>query len=164
MAERPGKFYARSVNLVQSFGEQRQRDRSDEDEKSSPRRLGEPPERVDEHGSREARGGLVLISCRDRMEDRLSRSGEKCVRIAFGQEFARPLADFGADENELGVEFPRLRVPIRGRLVFADAFFLEPKDRRPSADGAKAGFEPGRGFDGDSGQVTTGYRRTASPA
>ena len=164
MAERPGKFYARSVNLVQSFGEQRQRDRSDEDEKSSPRRLGEPPERVDEHGSREARGGLVLISCRDRMEDRLWRSGEKCVRIAFGQELACTLANFGADEDELGVELPRLRNTIYGRLVLADAFFLEPKDRRPSADGAKAGFEPGRGFDGDSSQITTGYRRTASPA
>jgi hypothetical protein len=164
VGERPAKFYARGVKLVQSFGEQRQRDRSDEDEESGPRRLREPPECVDEDSSGEARGGFSLVSRRDRNEDRHSRSGEKRVRIALGQQLAGPLADFGADENELGMQLPRLRVPIRGRLVLVDAFFLEPKDCRPSADGAKAGFEPGFGFDGDSGQITTGYRRTASPA
>jgi hypothetical protein len=162
VAERPGKFYALSVNLVQSFGEQRQRDRSDEDEKSSPRRLGEPPKRVDEDSSREARGGFGLVSRRGRNEERHSRSGEKRVRIALGEQLARALANFGADEDELGVQLPRLRVP-RGRLVLATAFFLEPNDCRTSADGAKPGFEPELGFDGDSGQITTGYRRTASP-
>ena len=147
---------------MQSFGEQRQRDHSCEDEESAPRRLGEPPERVSKDSSTEAGGGLGLISRRDRKEDRLSRSGEKRVRIPLGQQLACTLADFGADENELGVEFPRLRVPIRGGLVIVDAIFLEPKVRRPSADGAKPVFEPELGFDSDSGQITTGYRRRPS--
>ncbi len=155
-------FTIAALNLVQSFGEQRHRDHSCEDEESAPRRLGEPPERVSEDSGTEAGGGLGLISRRDRKEDRLSSSGEKRVRIPLGQQLACTLADFGADENEFGVEFPRLRVPIRGGLVIVDAFPLEPKDWRPSGDSGKPGFEPELGFDGDSGQITTGYRRRPS--
>jgi len=155
-------FTIAALNLVQSFGEQRQRDRSDEDEKSSPRRLREPPKRVSEDSGTEAGGGLGLISRRNRKEDQRSRSGEKRVRISLGQQLARALADFRTDEDELGVEFPRLRVTIRGELVLVDAFFLEPTVCRPSGDGAKPGFEPELGFDGDGGQITTGYRRRPS--
>ena len=147
---------------MQSFGEQRQRDHSCEDEESAPRRLGEPPERVSKDSSTEAGGGLGLISRRDRKEDRLSRSREKRVRIPLGQQLACTLADFGADKGELGVEFPRLRVTIRSGLVIVDAFSLEPKDWRPSGDGARPGSEPELGLDGNGGQSTTGYRRGPS--
>jgi len=120
---------------MQNLGEQCQSGHCGGGEKRSPCRLSQPPERVSENRHNEARGELGLVSGGRGEQNRLSRSVQKRVRIALGQQLTRTLADFGADEDELGVQLPRLQVPIRGRLVLVDRSSLEPNDWRPLGDG-----------------------------
>ena len=151
-------FTLAALNLVQSFGEQRQYDHAAENEKSSPRRLGQSPKRVSEDSNSQAGGVLGLLSRRGREQDRLSRPGEKPVQIALRQQLARPLANFGADERELRMELPRFNVPVRRRLRLVYRRSAGPGGRL-SRNTAKPGFELERAFEGDGSQVTRSYRR-----
>lgn len=93
---------------MDQFREQSQADRADEKSESKARAVSESPERVPEDHSRERRH-LLLIG-RSRREHHLLSPGEKSVRIALWQELERASADFGGDEDELGVQFPGLEV------------------------------------------------------
>ena len=105
---------------------------------------------------------MSLVDRARREQHRLSGSGEKRVRIPLGQQLTRTFAHLGADEDEFGVELPRLQIPVRGGLVLVDRSSLERKDCRPPGDGAKPVFEAERCFDSDSSQITRSYRRRAS--
>src|SRR5206468_9918836 len=104
-------------------------DDSSHDEESSPCRLRQAPKGVPEDSHREARSGLSVISPAGWVRNRVARSREKGVRIALGQELDRTLLDLGTDEDELGVQLPRLELVICGRLRFGKKAFLGLKGR-----------------------------------
>ncbi len=135
---------------MQSFGEQRQRDYSSDDEESRTCRLCQSQKHVSEGSHKEARDGLSVISHAGWERNRLSGSCEKSVRIALGQQLARPFAHLGADEDELGMKLPRLDVPARGRLALVARRCRELRGSRPPWDAAKPVLEPDRSFERDS--------------
>ena len=126
---------------MQKFREQGEDNHRRECHEGRPGRLSQPPERVTEDSHREARGVLRFLG----PDGGRPWPGQKCVRIALGQQLERPFPDFGADQCELGMDLPRLDVGIRRRR-----------------DGTKPAFESKRRFKGDGGQTTIGYRRPAS--
>ena len=71
------------------------------------------------------------------------------------------LADFGAYGHQLGMQLPRLDVPLHGRLRLVYRASTSPS-RTLSGKGTKPGFEFERLFEGDGSQVTRSYRRKAS--
>ncbi len=156
-----GQFSLAAVKSVQSLSEQRQRDHGPDDEEGRPCNLDDAPEGVSEDSRREARGAWGLVNCRGQEQNRLSRSGEKRVRIALGQQFSRARAHLGADEHEFRMQLPGLDVSVRGRLTLVDRPCPGPSGRL-SGNGAKPGFELELVFDGDDSQITRSYRLRAS--
>jgi hypothetical protein len=150
-----------AANLVQDLGKQRKRDHSAHGKECNPRRLEDSPKRVSEDGRGKSRGGLGLFSHAARKEVRLSSSGEKRVRIAFGQQFAGAIADLGTHERELRVQLPRLDVLARGRLTLIDQVSAGPGGRRPPWEHPRLVFELEMAFNGDGGHSTKCYRRSA---
>src|SRR5205085_3523191 len=145
-------FPLSATKSVQNLGEHRQRDyRRDGDEPRS-HSLGQPPKRVAGDGHRQARRVLSFVDGAGWTQDRCPNSCEKRVWIALRQQFARTFADFGADECELRMQLPRLDVPVRGRLRLVYRPSAGPSGRL-SRNGAKAGLELERAFDGDGSQV-----------
>jgi hypothetical protein len=147
---------------VQNLGEQRQRDHSSDHEESSPCSLCQAPKHVSEGSHREGRGGSSVASHVGRARNRLAGSCKRRVRIARRQEVACTLTDLRADEDELGVQLPRLDLLVRGRLTFGRKAFLGLKDRPLIRDDTKPVLEIERGFKGDSCHTASGYRRQAS--
>ncbi len=144
---------ATAAYSVQNLGEQRQRDYSSDHEKGSPCRLYQPPKHVGEDGHREARGGLSGDGRAGWARNRLAGSWQKGVRIALGQELERTFPDLGTDENEFGVQLPRLDLRIRGRLTLGKQACLKGRPR--IRDDPKPVLEVERGFEGDSGHTVS---------
>jgi hypothetical protein len=147
---------------MKNLGKQCQRDHSSDDEESTPYGLRQPPKGVPENGHREARGALSGDGRAGWARYRLAGSWQKGVRIALGQELERTLLDFGTDEDEFGVQLPRLDLRIRGRLTFGEKAFFGRKGRPRVRDDPKPVLEIERGLKGDSCHTASGYRRQAS--
>ena len=90
-------------SLVQSLGEQRQCDHDSDGEEGNPCRLPQSPKRVSDDGHKDARIRVRLFDRASAEQTRLSRSAEKRVWIALGQELARASGHLLADEDELGM-------------------------------------------------------------
>ena len=88
---------------MESFCERSQSDQRTDRQEREPSRPDESPERVAEDSRGEAVGKPGLSG-------RSARADEKRVWITLGQELERTLPDFGADENELGMQLPGLNL------------------------------------------------------
>ena len=99
-------------SLVQSLGEQRQRDHHSDGEECNPCCLRQSPKRVSDDGHKKARIRVRLSHRAGGEQNRLSTSGEKRVWIALGQKLTYALGHLRTDQGELGMHLPRLDVTV----------------------------------------------------
>ncbi len=112
---------------MESFGKRGQSGQPADGHEADPRRLDESSNCVAENSRRKAVGESCLGG-------RSARPDEKGVRIALGQELERAPADFGGDEDELGVQLPGLDV-VGGLDRFLEAL---GRPRRSSTGSSRA--------------------------
>jgi hypothetical protein len=98
--------------LVQSIGEQRQRNDCADGDETRSGSLNESPERVCEDSHGETPGALRFVNRAGWARSRVSEPGEKRVRIALGQQLARSLGHLRTNQDELGMHLPRLDVTV----------------------------------------------------
>jgi hypothetical protein len=147
---------------MQNFCEQRQRDHPAHRDETRSRSLDESPKRVYKDSKRETRDASRVISCAGWLRTRLTERRQKRVRVALGQELACAFGYLRADEDELGMQLPRLDVTVFLRHGFVERHGLATGGLWLPRDGAEPALECKPCFGGDSGHPKAFYRRRRS--